>query len=153
MGAAGLITISPVLQAILAPLMTWLGLVFFIQTFRVRVVFDEDSIQLKKGGDALKKGKSNFIIGGGVTKFKYEDVVNYDFWPKGWIDEPQGPLIAYIKETTTDKSKWNWGPGMWANSPDAIKNGAIPGQAHFMPAIFDCKELRRQLEKRGCQKL
>mmetsp|Transcript_31258 Transcript_31258/g.44389 ORF Transcript_31258/g.44389 Transcript_31258/m.44389 type:complete len:89 (+) Transcript_31258:79-345(+) len=75
------------------------------------------------------------------------------FFPKGWIDQPQGPVLVYFKETQTPSEKWMEGPGESANSEEAISKGAVPGQVHFFPVICDAKQLREEFQKRGCPKL
>ncbi len=79
--------------------------------------------------------------------------MNYDFFPKGWIDQPQGPILVYFKENQTPSETWFQGPGKYANSEDALANGAKPGQVHFFPSIGNPQQIREQFEKRGCAKL
>jgi hypothetical protein len=90
---------------------------------------------------------------GGANRWTYDSFVNYDFFPKGWIDQPQGPILVYFKETQTPSDMWNEGPGKSANSEEKIAAGAVPGQVHFFPALCDTNQLRAEFEKRGCAKL
>jgi len=84
---------------------------------------------------------------------RYDSFVNYAFFPEGWIDQPQGPILVYFKETQTPEAEWDVGPGKSANGADAIAKGAVPGQVHFFPALCDTKQLRDEFERRGCAKL
>lgn len=34
---------------------------------------------------------------GGENCWTYDSFVNYDFFPEGWIDKPQGPILVYFK--------------------------------------------------------
>lgn len=142
----------PYAQLTIGPLVTLLGLLFFVQTTRVRFVCDSTSFELKSGGDALNDSGENFIVGG-ENRWAYDSFVNWDFFPKGWIDQPQGPILVYFKETQTPSEKWNQGPGAAANNADAVARGAKLGQVHFFPAICDTKQLREEFIKRKCAKL
>jgi len=149
-GGALLDTI-PYIQLTIGPFVTLLGLLFLVQTFRVRFVFDRTAFELKVG-DQLEDSGENFVVGG-ENRWSYDSFVNWDFFPTGWIDQPQGPILVYFKETQTPTDKWNDGPGARANSPEAIAKGAVPGQVHFFPAICDTKQMREEFEKRKCAKL
>lgn len=139
----------PVLKFTLGPLITVLGVLFLVQTFRLSFVCDENSFSLQ---NTVKESGENIIVGG-ENRWTYDSFVNYDFFPKGWIDQPQGPILVYFKETQTPSDKWMEGPGKSANSEEALANGAVPVQVHFFPAICDTKQLRDEWAKRGCQKL
>jgi hypothetical protein len=139
----------PILKFTLGPLITALGVLFLVQTFRLSFVCDDQAFSLQ---NTLKESGENVIVGG-ENKWTYESFVNYDFFPQGWIDQPQGPILVYFKETQTPSDKWMDGPGKSANSDEALANGATPGQVHFFPAICDCQQLRDEWAKRGCQKL
>mmetsp|Transcript_9645 Transcript_9645/g.18931 ORF Transcript_9645/g.18931 Transcript_9645/m.18931 type:complete len:104 (+) Transcript_9645:491-802(+) len=93
------------------------------------------------------------IVVGGDNRWTYDSFVNYAFFPEGWIDQPQGPILVYFKETQTPEAEWDVGPGKSANGADAIAKGAVPGQVHFFPALCDTKQLRDEFERRGCAKL
>jgi hypothetical protein len=121
----------PYIQLTLGPLVTVLGILFLVQTFRLSFVCDETSFSLQ---NTVQESGENIIVGG-ENKWPYKAFVNYDFFPKGWIDQPQGPILVYFKENQTPSDKWNDGPGAKANSEEAIANGAVPGQVHFFPAI------------------
>jgi hypothetical protein len=139
----------PVLKFTLGPLITALGVLFLVQTFRLKFVCDESSFSLEN--TANESGEN--IVVGGENRWNYDSFVNYDFFPEGWIDQPQGPILVYFKETQTPSDKWNDGPGKSANSEEAIARGALPGQVHFFPALCNSKQLRDEWAKRGCQKL
>lgn len=148
LGAAGLAQI-PLLKFILAPLAGLLGLLFLVQTFRLQFVCDDEAFELLN----TSKASGENIIVGGQNRWTYDSFVNYEFFPKGWIDQPQGPILVYFKETQTPKDKWGTGPGAAANSEKAWADGAVPGQAHFFPALCNTQQLRAEWEKRGCSKL
>jgi hypothetical protein len=148
----GILDTIPYAQLTIGPLVSLLGLLFLVQTARVRFVFDNTSFELKSGGDSLTSSGENVVVGG-ENRWRYDSFVNWDFFPKGWIDQPQGPILVYFKENQTPSEKWNVGPGARANSADAIKRGAQPGQVHFFPAICNAKQLREQFIKRKCAKL
>ncbi|KAG7352454.1 DUF3119 domain containing protein [Nitzschia inconspicua] len=139
----------PILKFTLGPLVTALGILFLVQTFRLSFVCGENAFSLQ---NTSKESGENIIVGG-ENKWTYDSFVNYDFFPKGWIDQPQGPILVYFKEKQTPSDKWMDGPGKSANSEQALENGAVPGQVHFFPAICDSKQLRDEWAKRGCQKL
>ena len=141
----------PYIQLTLGPLVTLLGLLFLVQTTRVRFCFDGDAFELRMG-DKLEDIGENVIVGG-ENRWDYDSFVNWDFFPAGWIDQPQGPILAYFKETQTPSDKWDEGPGQSANGPEALAKGAVPGQVHFFPILCDAKQLRAEFQKRNCAKL
>eukprot|EP00565_Helicotheca_tamesis_P000737 CAMPEP_0185732180 /NCGR_PEP_ID=MMETSP1171-20130828/15273_1 /TAXON_ID=374046 /ORGANISM="Helicotheca tamensis, Strain CCMP826" /LENGTH=244 /DNA_ID=CAMNT_0028401605 /DNA_START=45 /DNA_END=779 /DNA_ORIENTATION=+ len=142
----------PYIQLTLGPLVTLLGVLFLVQTSRIRFVFTENNFELKNGGDELKDSGENIVVGG-ANVWSYDSFVNYEFFPKGWQDTPQGPILVYFKETQTPSDKWMEGPGQSANSEEAIAKGAVPGQVHFFPALCNAKQIEAEFEKRGCAKL
>lgn len=148
----GALDTIPYAQLTIGPFVTLLGLLFLVQTTRVRFVFDSTSFELKSGGDSLTSSGENVVVGG-ENRWRYDSFVNWEFFPKGWIDQPQGPILVYFKENQTPAEKWNVGPGARANSVEAINKGAQPGQVHFFPVICDAKQLREQFIKRKCNKL
>jgi hypothetical protein len=90
----------------------------------------------------------------GATRWDTETIINYDFFPKGWIDGPVGPTLVYFKETQTPADSWNEGPGKLANDPDKIASGAAaPGQVHFFPAVCNAQQIRDEFAKRNCRKI
>ena len=139
----------PFLQWTLGPIITLLGVLFLVQTFRLKFVCDSTSFELL---NTSQETGENIVVGG-ANRWTYQSFVNYEFFPKGWIDQPQGPILVYFKETQTPSPEWNKGPGQSANSAEALANGAKPGQVHFFPALCNCQQLRAEWEKRGCQKL
>ncbi|KAL3910161.1 MAG: hypothetical protein SGARI_002258 [Bacillariaceae sp.] len=148
--AAGLLLDTiPILKFLLGLPVTALGILFLVQTFRLNFVCDESTFSLEN--TANESGEN--VIVGGENRWTYDSFVNYDFFPEGWIDQPQGPILVYFKETQTPSDKWNEGPGQSANSEEAMAKGAVPGQVHFFPAICNSKQLRDEWAKRGCQKL
>jgi Protein of unknown function (DUF3119) len=150
-----ILDIIPYIQLTLGPLVTALGILFLVQTFRVRFVFDENNcIELQTTTSPDKSSGENVIVGG-ANKWDCNTIVNYDFFPKGWIDSsPTGPVLVYFKETQTPSDTWNQGPGKAANDPAKIEAGqAIAGQVHFFPAICNANQIREEFEKRGCRRL
>ncbi len=139
----------PILKFTLGPIITLLGLLFLVQTFRLKFVCDSSAFALQ---NTSQKSGENIIVGG-ENRWKYTSFVNYAFFPEGWIDQPQGPILVYFKETQTPSSKWNEGPGKSANSEEAVAKGAKPGQVHFFPALCNCQQLKAEWERRGCNKL
>lgn len=147
----------PYIQLTLGPLITALGLLFLFQTFRIRIVFDEDNcIELKTAltGTKLKSSGENVVVGG-ANRWSCDTIVNYDFFPKGWMEKDiVGPVLVYFKETATDESTWNDGPGKAANDPEKIASGkAVGGQVHFFPVVGNAQQIRAEFEKRGCGKI
>jgi hypothetical protein len=139
----------PVLKWTLGPIITALGLLFLVQTFRLKFVCDTTAFELQN--TSAKSGEN--ILVGGENRWTYDSFVNYDFFPKGWEDQPQGPILVYFKETQTPNDKWKDGPGASANSESALAKGAQPGQVHFFPALCNCPQLKAEWERRGCAKL
>jgi hypothetical protein len=135
----------PWIQLTLGPLITALGVLFLVQTFRLKFVCDDKGFYLDGAGD-------NIVVGG-ENRWAYKAFVNYDFFPKGWEDQPQGPILVYFKETQTPSSSWSEGPGKSANSEEALAKGAVPGQVHFFPALCNCQQLKAEWKRRGCAKL
>ena len=95
----------PYLQLFLGPLVTALGVLFLVQTFRVNFVCDGTTFSVqnasKEGDDAINEN----IVVGGENRWTYDSFVNYDFFPEGWVDQPQGPVLVYFKETQTPSGK------------------------------------------------
>lgn len=145
----------PYIQWTLGLFTTLLGILFVVQTFRIRFVFDETALELAtvaQNGELETSGEN--VIVGGANRWKTATIVNYDFFPKGWIDGPVGPILVYFKETQTPEDSWNEGPGKLANDPDKVAAGdAIAGQVHFFPAVCNAQQMRDEFEKRGCRKL
>jgi len=140
----------PYLQLTLGPIVTLLGVLFLVQTFRLNFVCDDNAFSLQDTTNKDNVGEN--VVVGGENRWTYDSFVNYDFFPKGWIDQPQGPILVYFKETQTPSDKWNEGPGAAANSDDAVAKGAVQGQVHFFPALCNTQQLRAIWEK-NCAKL
>ena len=139
----------PFLKFTVGPIITLLGLLFLVQTFRLKFVCDSTAFELQ---NTSQESGENLVVGG-ANRWAYSSFVNNEFFPKGWIDQPQGPILVYFKETQTPSSTWNDGPGKSANSEEALAKGAKPGQVHFFPALCNCQQLRAEWERRGCAKL
>lgn len=150
LGAGLLLDNIPYLQLTLGPLVTVLGVLFLVQSFRLDFVCDDSTFSLQDTTKDDTVGEN--VIVGGENRWTYDSFVNYDFFPKGWIDQPQGPILVYFKETQTPSDKWSEGPGASANSDDALAKGAVKGQVHFFPALCNTQQLRAIWEK-NCSKL
>eukprot|EP00536_Pseudo-nitzschia_multiseries_P001491 jgi/Psemu1/181303/e_gw1.19.214.1 len=142
----------PYLQLTIGPIVTLLGVLFLVQTFRLNFVCDDTAFSLQDTTTEDNAVGENVVVGG-ENRWTYDSFVNYDFFPKGWIDQPQGPILVYFKETQTPSDKWNDGPGASANSDDAVAKGAVKGQVHFFPALCNTQQLRAIWEKNNCSKL
>jgi hypothetical protein len=153
-----LLDLVPYAQLTIGPVFTLLGLLFLVQTFRIRFVFDEEgAFELKTSSSTpdsdLGSSGENRIVGG-ANRWDTETIINYDFFPKGWIDGPVGPILVYFKETQTPSDSWDEGPGKLANDPDKIASGAaVPGQVHFFPAVCNAQQIRAEFAKRNCRKI
>lgn len=144
----------PYIQFILGPIVTLLAVLFAVQTTRIRFRFDDDSFELLgAGADGELEDSGENIVVGGANRWTYDSFVNWEFFPEGWIDQPQGPILVYFKETQTPEAEWEVGPGQSANSAEALAKGAVRGQVHFFPALCDTKQLREEFTRRGCAKL
>jgi Protein of unknown function (DUF3119) len=156
--AAGLLLdFIPYMQFLLGIPLTLLGLLFLVQTYRVRFVFDEENNLSIRIGDELKESGENVVVGG-ANVWSCDTIVNYDFFPKGWIDNTfplDIPILVYFKETQTDASMWDQaGPGKTANDPAKIAAGtAVAGQVHFFPAVCNAQQIRNEFVKRQCGKI
>jgi Protein of unknown function (DUF3119) len=149
-----LLDLIPYIQFTLGPIVTLLGILFVVQTARIRFCFDSEAFELRTdGGDGNLERPGENIVVGGENRWTYDSFVNYEFYPEGWVDQPQGPILVYFKETQTPSENWSDGPGKSANSEEALAKGAKPGQVHFFPALCDCQQLKAEFERRGCAKL
>lgn len=142
----------PYVQLTLGPIVTLLGVLFLVQTFRLNFVCDDTTFSLQDTTTEDAEVGENIVVGG-ENRWTYNSFVNYDFFPEGWIDQPQGPILVYFKETQTPSDKWNEGPGASANSDDALAKGAVKGQVHFFPALCNTQQLREVWQKQNCNKL
>lgn len=88
-----------------------LGVLLFVQTTRVRFVFDDETLEVRVGDELEESGQNAFV--GGKNKWKFSTFVNWELW---W---PNFPILVYFKETQT--------------KPE--------GQVHFFPVIFNGKQL------------
>lgn len=160
--AAGIVLDTiPYINITLGLFTTLLGILFLVQTFRIRFLFDESALELVTVSDnkgtadepQFQSSGENVIVGG-ANRWDTKSIVNYDFFPKGWIDGPIGPILIYFKETQTSPEFWNDGPGQSANDPAKIAAGeAVAGQVHFFPAVCNAQQMRSEFERRGCGKL
>mmetsp|Transcript_17795 Transcript_17795/g.16068 ORF Transcript_17795/g.16068 Transcript_17795/m.16068 type:complete len:197 (-) Transcript_17795:104-694(-) len=102
-----------------------IALLLFVQTGRVRFVFDNDSLEVlieKKDNDKqlLEKSADNFAVGG-RNRWAYNTFTEWFFIPNRNL-----PILMYFKETQT--------------SPK--------GQIHFFPVIMDSKVLNDVMVER-----
>jgi len=112
----------------------------------VRFVFNSDTFEVRTLADAseeqeLKEAGENILVGG-ENRWKYSSFVNWEFFPKGLVEQGLPPVLVYFKETQTPKDSWEAGPGAAANSEEAIAKGAVPGQVHFFPCICDAQQIK-----------
>lgn len=147
----------PYIQLTLGPLVTLLGVLFLVQSFRIRFVFNEKNelelVNVKNflTGETESSGENPVV--GGANVWACDTIVNYDFFPPIG-SSPVGPILVYFKETQTDSKFWNDGPGELANKEEKIQSGeAVPGQVHFFPAVCSSEQIRDEFAKRGCGKL
>ena len=115
------------------------------QTTNIRFTFDDKNFSLVKAN--MESSGENFVVGG-ENVWAYDKFVNYDIFPSRSF-----PILVYFKEQQTPEENWNVGPGEKANSPEAIANGAVPGQVHFFPAIANTEDIIKGFEKHNCAKL
>eukprot|EP01035_Chromulina_nebulosa_P018723 gene18723-24487_t len=102
-----------------------IALLLFVQTGRVRFVFDNDSLEVlieKNENDKqlLEKSADNFAVGG-RNRWAYNTFTEWFFIPNRNL-----PILMYFKETQT--------------SPK--------GQIHFFPVIMDSKVLNDVMVER-----
>jgi hypothetical protein len=74
LGLGVLLDTIPYIQLVLGPLVTVLGLLFLVQTFRIRFTFDKEAFELKQG-DSLKDIGDNIVVGG-ANRWTYDSFVN-----------------------------------------------------------------------------
>ena len=156
LGAGVLLDTIPYIQLTLGPIVTLLGLLFLVQTFRIRFVLNEDNafelVTVNPFTGETKDSGENVIVGG-ANVWATSSIVNYDFFPP--IDSsPVGPILVYFKETQTPSETWSEGPGAKSNDPAKIAAGeAVAGQVHFFPAVCKSEQLRDEFVKRQVAKL
>lgn len=90
LGGGLLLDQLPFLKWTLGPIVTLLGVLFLVQTFRLKFVCDSTSFELL---NTSQESGENIVVGG-ENRWSYGSFVNYDFFPKGWIDQPQGPILV-----------------------------------------------------------
>ena len=134
-------------------LLTPLGLYLAWLTSQLQFIFQDDELTIlnqNRPGETVQD-----IFTGVDSCWDTRSIVNYAFFPEGWIDQPMAiPLLIYIKETQTSPTMWYEGLGTYANSVDRIvSKQAVPGQVHFLPAICNARQLRNELIRRECNKL
>lgn len=130
----GILNVIPYVQLTLGPLVTALGVLFLVQTFRIRFIFDgQNALELvttttanDDDDDGWQSSGENVIVGG-ANRWACDAIVNYDFFPQDWMDGGgplRGqPILVYFKETQTPPESWNEGPGRAANDPAKIAAG------------------------------
>ena len=69
-------------------------------------------------GEDLRDTGDNIVVGG-ANRWAYGSFVNWEFFPEGWIDQPQGPILVYFKETQSIRERDGMlGLGQSANSEE-----------------------------------
>ena len=104
LGGGLLLDQIPFLQVTIGPIVTLLGVLFLVQTFRLNFVCDDTTFSLQDTSTEEASVGENIVVGG-ENRWTYDSFVNYDFFPEGWIDKPQGPILVYFKETQTPSGK------------------------------------------------
>mmetsp|Transcript_8863 Transcript_8863/g.29608 ORF Transcript_8863/g.29608 Transcript_8863/m.29608 type:complete len:225 (-) Transcript_8863:97-771(-) len=140
--AAGFLAAGAALFALKAPAagvpIGALGVLFAVQTGRVRFVLDDEAFELKVKGQSeqqLDDSGENIVVGG-ANRWKYPTWVNYDFFPS-----LEFPILVYFKENQTPQEKWGKGPGGFDNRNN--------GQIHFFPAICNTEQLNKVFIEKG----
>jgi hypothetical protein len=64
----------PYIQLVLGPLITVLGILFLVQTIRLKFVFDETAFELKQGNSLSETGEN--VVVGGANRWTYDSFVN-----------------------------------------------------------------------------
>jgi len=82
LGLGLLLDTIPYIQLVLGPLVTVLGLLFLVQTFRIRFTFDSEAFELKSGND-LKDTGDNILVGG-ANRWTYDSFVNVSIIMAAW---------------------------------------------------------------------
>jgi hypothetical protein len=133
LGTGLLLDTIPYIQITLGLFTTLLGALFLVQATRIRFIFDSTSLELvNQGEDGQLESSGENVVVGGANRWATSTIVNYDFFPNGWINGPIGPLLVYFKETQTPSESWNDGPGKIANDPEKLAAGeAVAGQVRF----------------------
>lgn len=113
-----------------------IGFFLFIQTGKVRFVFDDQALEVLiaksssgnngKTEEQLEQSRENFAVGG-RNRWNYSTVKDWFFIPSRSF-----PVLMYFKEVQT--------PG----STDNGKNG----QLHLFPVIMDAQLLEQQMAER-----
>ena len=93
--------VIPYIQLTLGPIVTLLGVLFLVQTFRLRFQFTEDNnfqlVTVNPLTGEIEDSGENVIVGG-ANRWDCDTIVNYDFFPVNWIDSnPIGPILVYFK--------------------------------------------------------
>mmetsp|Transcript_17059 Transcript_17059/g.46096 ORF Transcript_17059/g.46096 Transcript_17059/m.46096 type:complete len:237 (+) Transcript_17059:139-849(+) len=139
-----------------------LGLIFAVQTMRVRFVCTPSSFTIMKkpmsapfhdNSLAVLADQGNNVVVGGKNQWKYKDFVNYEFFPKGCAEAGLPCVLIYFKETATSQKDAR-GPGkLLSDLSLKFFDDAVPGQVHFAPAMCDPRELGQQFAARGAKKI
>jgi hypothetical protein len=74
LGLGFLLDTIPYIQLVLGPLITVLGILFLVQTIRLKFVFNETAFELKQG-NALSETGENIVVGG-ANRWTYDSFVN-----------------------------------------------------------------------------
>lgn len=103
------------------------SILLFVQTGRVRFVFDQEALQIfvgeksdSPGEEVLKSSGENFAVGG-ENRWKYDSFTKWFFIPS-----KEFPILMYFKENQTSEK----------------------GQLHLFPVIMDGKMLYNTMVER-----
>ncbi len=70
----------PFLQVTIGPIVTLLGILFLVQTFRLNFVCDDTTFSLQDTSQEEASVGENIVVGG-ENRWTYDSFVNYDFFP------------------------------------------------------------------------
>lgn len=137
--AASALSVTLVHNLFIAGALGLFGLFLFVQTGKIRFVFDDEALEvlvakpaskgdgeLEIAGEKLERSRDNFAVGG-RNRWNYTAVTDWFFIPSRNF-----PVLMYFKEVQT---------------PGSTDNGRN-GQIHFFPVVMDSQQLEEQMVTR-----
>jgi hypothetical protein len=87
LGAGLLLDQIPYIQLTLGPIVTLLGILFLVQTFRLDFVCDDSTFSLQDTTTEDNEVGENIVVGG-ENRWTYDSFANFDFFPevRGLVD-------------------------------------------------------------------
>lgn len=82
----------PFLQVTIGPIVTLLGVLFLVQTFRLNFVCDDTTFSLQDTTTEENEVGENFVVGG-ENRWTYDSFVNYDFFPGMFVCSTHSVLL------------------------------------------------------------